>query len=137
MKKIHVKDALVLLEECPLLHIEDLLPYLPDLAAIDDVRYEQTPNPTRHRYVNDPKSLTFVLPCSTGAVYVLHTGTASAPPWSGTRTPSRYRQSTVARDIDWIGCEKGRRERRGIRAGLNPPFPPNTCHFFESLHRTD
>lgn len=38
MKKIHVKEALVLLEECPLLRIEDLLPHLPDLAAIDDVR---------------------------------------------------------------------------------------------------
>lgn len=32
VKKIRVPEALSLLEECPLLHIEDLLPHLPDLV---------------------------------------------------------------------------------------------------------
>lgn len=38
VQKVRVPAALALLEECPLVHIEDLLPHLPDLASIDDVR---------------------------------------------------------------------------------------------------
>lgn len=34
VKKIRVPEALSLLEECPLLHIEDLLPHLPDLVRL-------------------------------------------------------------------------------------------------------